>query len=70
MALHYIILFLVFLKVVTFFVQSRNDNIEEDSVILSEDARNQSTSTTVVKNPPRYNYSIEVFGWSLGISVG
>ncbi|KAI9288463.1 hypothetical protein BC943DRAFT_316636 [Umbelopsis sp. AD052] len=70
MALHYIILFLMFLKAFTFFVHSRNDNIEEGSVILSQDTRNNSPSATAMKNPPRYNYSIEVFGWSLGISVG
>ncbi|KAM3583115.1 hypothetical protein VKS41_004865 [Umbelopsis sp. WA50703] len=73
MALHYIILFLVFLKAVTFFAQSRRSNIEEDSAaILSLEAseRPATSADFDTKKPARYVWTIECFGWSIGISVG
>lgn len=71
MALHYIILFLIFLKAVTFFVQSRHSAIQQDSAaaILSQDHLSTSESA-LLKQPPRHTLSVEVLGWSIGISVG
>jgi hypothetical protein len=70
MALHYIILFLVFLKAVTFLVQSRHSSIEEDSVILSHQSSHPSSTSAVLKKPARYNMTVELLGWSIGISMG